>query len=320
MIDSEIDQFRNSPWQTHPNNPRRTIPRRNQKHISKNGRYDDRHSNNTRYYPPATFHDRNETIDCQLRYNHDNVNVSKKHLHRNVTEYDFNFSSQTDYRKRTKPRPREDRQRKKVKFVLATKKSETAEDVRSSGDEDKTYIPVGYKYLKELGEKEEHEVVVEILTKNSRFDVFLDQSEVKPDWLFMVVKILANVCTSDFFGSKNEMLNKICRSRLMHSISFYLGEIQLETNSKTITNFKPFIIDLTAFLESVVSILPKMAYEKDFKRIIRKTMNALEEANAKFNSCVEETIFQKLNTLVEKIDNYQDMVEGKVFKLSLIHI
>ena len=244
----------------------------------------------------------------------------KRNSRRDNREYDSDHSSQSNSTGRSERAPSRKRQRKKVKFILAKKKSDSiADDVGSSDDENTKYIPVGYKYLKEMSEKKAHEVVVEILNKDSRFEVFLSQSEVAPDWLFMVVKILASVCLSSFVGAKSEMLSKICRSKLIHSISFYLGEIQMETNATTITNFKPFITDLTAFLESVVFTVPKMSYEKGLKKIITKTVRAVEEMNTKFKSCIEETIVQRLNTLIDKIDNYQEVVEGNVSSSILLH-
>lgn len=204
-----------------------------------------------------------------------------------------------------------------VKYELASSRKNDNDRLRevpnhksSSGVKSKTY-KVGYTYLVELLKKEPYDILVEVLQPNSKFDVFLQTQEIQADWLFLVMRIIAKIASSKFVGNKNEMFNYICKSSLLRTISYYLGDVCVETNKKTISNMKTFFDDLLVFYSSIVYTLPTVAFEMEFKKLILKTMPAVEQAKL-LDLEISDEVIQKLTALISNLDEYDDLIKKKM--------
>ncbi len=169
----------------------------------------------------------------------------------------------------------------------------------------------GYKYLHELSQKEPHQIIPEITKSDSPFDTYLNKDELNPDWLFLMLNIVKTVCLSEFQGNKNEMLDKICKSRFLHLISYYLGEVFMEKNEKTIANLESFVRDLGEFFGAVIAVLPSVAKEKDFKRHIMKTKVAIDQVNVNLKTNIGDEVTQKFDVLLAKMDDYEKALEKR---------
>jgi hypothetical protein len=209
-----------------------------------------------------------------------------------------------------RPRSSQARPVKKVKFALSRKKS-CVDDSLQDRDDNCVVKFIGYKYIHELNEKQPMEIVCKILETNSPFAAFLNEPELEADWLMLVVAILKKVCSSSFSGNISEALNRVLRSQLMHAISYYLSDVETEKSEATIANMKSFLEDLTDFLSAITNVLPHVAVERDLKKVITKTIKAVEKVNTAFEAKVDEALTKKLETLVLKLDNYKEVCEQR---------
>jgi len=203
--------------------------------------------------------------------------------------------------------------KKKVKFVLSSssKKQNHFYD-ESAEDRDYKVTYIGYKYIQDLTAKKPHEIICEITKSNSPFATFLNEPELEAEWLMHVVEILRSMCSSSFTGNINEMLNHVLRSRLMHALVYYLSDVENERDEKTLAKMKTFMEHLTELLSSITNTLPLIAVERDVKKVITKTIDVIDKVNDKFQTGVDDTFKDKLQTLTLKIDSYKAMWEQKV--------
>lgn len=284
----------------------------------------DEHSNKNMYNTSQNeVHSREQSARPESRTKrmlHSRDQRSSRREHNVDSDCESILSSVSNYSARNLRSRLTDRTRKKceVKYELADSRKNDNDRLRempnyksSLEGKSKTY-KVGYMYLVELLKKEPHEILLEALQPNSKFDVFLQTQKIQADWLFLVMRIIAKIASSEFVGNKNEMFNYICKSSLLHTVSYYLGDVCVETNKKTISNMKTFFDDLLVFYSSIVYTLPTVAFEKEFKKLILKTTSAIEQANKLFALEVSDEVLQKLTTLISYLDEYDDLLKKKM--------
>ena len=196
--------------------------------------------------------------------------------------------------------------RKKPIFVIAdgSKKNQKNAKENESGKRH-----VGFKYLKELSEKGTSEIISEIMNPDSPFPLFLEKRDLQTEWLFLIVNIASKVCSFEFAKTRNEMINQICRSEFLHSVSHYLGDVSFEKQNTTIEKLPSFVDDLIGFYSSVISFLPTVAVDKDLPKLVAKTKKAVDSMSTDHKLEVNESLLGKLNILAARIEDYKKILE-----------
>lgn len=176
----------------------------------------------------------------------------------------------------------------------------------------------GYRYLEELSQKEPHEMVVEITKVKSPFDTYLEKSEMDPDWLFLLLKIIRTVCQSDFKSNRCEILGKLCNSPILTIVWNYLGDVALESKESRVQNLENFINDLVELLKCLINTMPSVAIEKDLRQTILKTKMAIDNLNRHQQSVqIDEAVGKQLDVLLDKYDDHLKVVQERLPKEKL---
>lgn len=173
----------------------------------------------------------------------------------------------------------------------------------------------GYRYLDELSQKESYEIVVEITKVNCPFDTYLEKSEMDPDWLFLLMKIIRMVCQSEFKSNRYEILGKLCNSQILTIVWNYLGDVALETKESRVQNLPNFINDLSELYKYLINTMPSVAMEKDLRKTILKTKMAIENLNRHQKSVqIDEAVDKQLDMLLATYDDHLKVVQERLPK------
>uniref|UniRef100_A0A2S2NW97 NFX1-type zinc finger-containing protein 1 n=2 Tax=Schizaphis graminum TaxID=13262 RepID=A0A2S2NW97_SCHGA len=119
----------------------------------------------------------------------------------------------------------------------------------------------GFKHLEELSNKESSDIVFVICNQSNGFiDLFKQKKD--PDWLFLLMKITAKICNTDFLVSKQSILTEICwNSIFIDHLKSYIITTPTEKNKNRQSNLEAFFDDCLTVCQSITDLFLKTATE-----------------------------------------------------------
>lgn len=194
----------------------------------------------------------------------------------------------------------------------SNKRAESFIDPKTGKRVESTKSPkLSLEYLEALSRKEPHEIALEVTIAKTPFDAYLEKSPLEPDWLILIVSIVAKVCDSDYEGNRSDLLYKLCESPFFDTLSNYLGDVSMETDPLIIEKLPEFVTNLCGFYASLLDAWPMVAVEKNLKKMITKTKVAAGNITEYLDVQIDENVGSKLETFIDKFDEYKKMVEEK---------
>ncbi|XP_050443204.1 NFX1-type zinc finger-containing protein 1-like [Adelges cooleyi] len=174
---------------------------------------------------------------------------------------------------------------------------------KNSTDNEKPKIKkryFGFKHLEELSEKDPSEIVVVMCNSSNGFmDLF--QLDKEPDWLFLIMKVTAKICSTEFEYNKQAMLIKIISSNFIDHLKAYILTTPTDKNRNRIKNINNFFSNCLTVFQSITKLFPKTAVER-LKDLVLSSNIALSGIN---NFCpdvkINEIILSEMADLFKKL-------------------
>ncbi|XP_015379679.1 PREDICTED: NFX1-type zinc finger-containing protein 1-like [Diuraphis noxia] len=156
----------------------------------------------------------------------------------------------------------------------------------------------GFKHLEELSKKEPSDIVLVICNQSNGFiDLFKQNKD--PDWLFLLMKITAKICNTEYLVSKQSILTEIClNSVFIEHLKSYILTTPTEVNKNRQLNLEVFFENCLIVCQSITDLFLKTAAERLSNLII----------------CIRMVLYDiKLNCLDLKINDI--MLLDKIAKI-----
>lgn len=120
----------------------------------------------------------------------------------------------------------------------------------------------GFKHLEELSDKEPSDIVFVICNQSNGFiDLFKQNKD--PDWLFLLIKITAKICNTEFMVSKRSILTEICwNSVFIDHLKSYILTTPTEVDINRRLNLEVFFENCLTVCQSITDLFLKTAAER----------------------------------------------------------
>ncbi|XP_049816896.1 NFX1-type zinc finger-containing protein 1-like [Schistocerca nitens] len=156
---------------------------------------------------------------------------------------------------------------------------------------------IGYRRLLEFVDGDPEEAVVVLANKHSGFYELL-KDNLKPDWLVLVVKLLANICKTNLSDKKVAVLSETCSLGFHEQLSFYLSSLSPKQNESDKLHLRTFIYNLIKLYATVVELIPNTGCEL----AMLATIDAAIKASAQYlGASYTDDIFNNLVDLKNQI-------------------
>lgn len=175
----------------------------------------------------------------------------------------------------------------------------------------------GFKRLEELCDKEPSEIIFVMSNKTNGFmDLFKQNKE--PDWIFLLMKVSAKVCSSEYMQNKISLLTELTCNQFFNHIKSYILSTPTEKNHNRCNNMNTFYEDCLVVFKSIVILFPKTAEEK-LKEIIVSSNIALTGIKTYSDHIkINETTIVEMNELLQKLNETKLTDELKLKEKSMI--
>ncbi|XP_050539011.1 NFX1-type zinc finger-containing protein 1-like [Daktulosphaira vitifoliae] len=157
----------------------------------------------------------------------------------------------------------------------------------------------GYKRLEELSEKDPSEIVFIIFSSNGFLDLFNLNKE--PDWLFLIIKVVAKICATEYEQSKLAILKETINVIFISHLKTYILVAPTENNQKRIKNMNDFFNNCLLVFESITNFFPKTAVERLQDVVISSSIALMGIKMYRHEIFMNDLIVDKMNKLLEKI-------------------
>lgn len=114
---------------------------------------------------------------------------------------------------------------------------------------------IGYHRLLELVDGDPEETVIVLANKHSGFQELL-KDNLKPDWLLLIVKLLAKICKTNLSDKKKVVLAETCSPSFHEQLSAYLSNVSAEPNENAKLQVRTFICNVTTLYATVLELMP----------------------------------------------------------------
>lgn len=161
----------------------------------------------------------------------------------------------------------------------------------------------GFKHLEELSDKEPSEIVFVVCDKSNGFmDLFKQNKD--PDWLYLLMKITAKICTTDFFENKHYILSEICCNLVfLDHLESYIFTSPTDTNEKRRENMETFFENCLLVCQTIAVIFPKSAAER-LKNIVLGIGMAVHGIKINQNNIQmnDDILMVKINKILKQLN------------------
>lgn len=178
---------------------------------------------------------------------------------------------------------------------------------------------LSFKHLEKLSDEETCIIVFEICNKNNGFvDLFKQNKD--PDWLFLLMKIVAKICDTEFLECKRDILSEICQNlTFIEHLRSYILRTPTEINANRRKNMEVFFENCLTVCNSITDLFPKTAAEHLQELVISFNMAIsgikISDIDFKINDAV---IIDKIENILQQYKNLKpNNVTTKVEKNDL---
>lgn len=160
----------------------------------------------------------------------------------------------------------------------------------------------GFKRLQELCEKDPSEIVFVMTNKTNGFmDLFKQNKD--PDWIFLLIKVSAKICSTEFHQSKMILLSELACYTFLEHLKQYILTAPMEKNRSRCNNMNAFFNDCTVVFQSVTNLFPKTAVER-LKEVVESSDIALTGIKRYNNNVkINETTLIDMEDLLQKLSD-----------------
>lgn len=175
----------------------------------------------------------------------------------------------------------------------------------------KNYV-FGYKRLEELCDKDPSEIIYVISnTRNGFMDLFKQNKN--PDWIFLLMKISAKICCTNFSESKHVLLAELTCNIFFEHLKKYIQNTPTENDNYRCEKLNSFFDDCLVVFQSITTLFPKTAVEK-LKEVVLACNVALNGIKVYCDKIkINDTT---INDMCELLKNLKDIKLTDEVKLS----
>ncbi|XP_060843722.1 NFX1-type zinc finger-containing protein 1-like [Rhopalosiphum padi] len=175
----------------------------------------------------------------------------------------------------------------------------------------------GFNRLEELCSKEPSEIVFVMSNKTNGFmDLFKQDKD--PDWIFLLMKVSAKICSSELMQNKICLLTELTCNEFFSHIKSYILSTPTEKNKNRCNNMNTFYEDCLVVFQSITTLFPKTAEEK-LKEIIVSSNIALTGIKTYCDHIkINETTIIEMNGLLKKLNETKVTNELKLKEKCMI--
>jgi len=160
----------------------------------------------------------------------------------------------------------------------------------------------GIERLAELCCKDSTEIVF-VLSNNVNGFVELFKQKQEPDWIFMIMKVSAKICSTESTQSKTFLLTELTCNQFLEQLKTYILSTPSENDINRCNSMNDFYEDCLVVFHSMTTLFPKTANEK-LKEIIVSSNVALDGIKSFCDLIkINETTIVKMNELLEKLND-----------------
>lgn len=154
-----------------------------------------------------------------------------------------------------------------------TKKGTNYYDISNDKQKEVKKFVFGYKRLEELCEKDPSEITFVISNKTNGFmDLFKQNKD--PNWIFLLMKVSAKMCSTEFTQSKTQLLTELTCNTFFSHLRTYILSTPSEKNLNRSKNMNLFFSDCLIVFRTITTLFPRTAVEK-LKEIVTSAIIAL---------------------------------------------
>lgn len=177
---------------------------------------------------------------------------------------------------------------------------------RSSGNsqEKKEYDQpqvLSYGKLQQISLKDSTEIIRTLANSRCGLDELL-AGFIKPDFMYLIMKILSKLTKSDWFENKEHILVKASTPEFFGKLSEFVFQLATEDqSSKRMAEMEQFFDHLLTYFQAVMSILPTVAAEHMVKPL-RTTSMVLHGLGVTKNIVINTKLLDKIKELNSDIE------------------
>lgn len=191
-------------------------------------------------------------------------------------------------------------------------------NVIKNGNENKNKFGFGYKRLEELCNKDVSEIIFVMSNKSNGFmDLFKQNKE--PDWIFLLMKVAAKICSAEFVQSKNALLTELTCNTFFDHLKTYILSTPTDKRPSRCNNMNAFFDDCLVVFECITTLFPKTAVDR-LKELVISSNIALNGINSYCNHIkISENITSSMDKLLQKLNDIKISEESELKEKLIIH-
>lgn len=169
----------------------------------------------------------------------------------------------------------------------------------------------GYRQLEELCNKDPTDMIFVMSNKTNGFMDLFKQNK-GPDWLFLLMKVSAKICSTEFIQSKTTLLIELICNQFFEHLKSYILNTPTDKNPVRCNNMNDFFNDCLIVFQSITVLFPKTAVER-LKEIVVSSNIALTGIKSyTTNININETTMIGMNELLNKLNDIKITDELKL--------
>jgi len=173
----------------------------------------------------------------------------------------------------------------------------------------KFYFP--YKRLEELCYKDPAEIVFVMSDKTNGFMNLFKQNK-DPDWLFLLMKVSAKICSTEFIQNKTTLLTELTCSQFFDHLKSYILSTPTDKNGIRCNNMNDFFNDCLVVFQSITKLFPKTAVERLKEIVVSSNIALTGIQNYCRNIKINENALVEMSELLEKLNDIKITDELKL--------
>lgn len=175
-----------------------------------------------------------------------------------------------------------------------------------------------FRRLEELSNKESSEIIFVISDKANGFSELFTQNK-NPNWIFLLMKVCAKVCSTELIRSKTLLLSGFACNQFLDQLKTYIMNIPSEKNYHRCNNMYLFFEDCLVVFKSIIALFPKTAVErlKDIIVVFNIVLTGIQKycSNIRINKTTVYEVEELLTNLNDIELTYGSKTEKKILDI-----
>lgn len=167
---------------------------------------------------------------------------------------------------------------------------------------------IGFRKLQELA-LDDGMLIMEKLSKETflaHFANLTSEKQLNPDWIRLIVKILAKVCAVEYKNIVLILFDKICQKDFLSQLMLHIVELGSDTDGRRKETVGDFLRDFCTVSYGMLKYIPAVACER-LENLVKKAGRELDDLP---HSSEYDELKKDLRVIMEKIAVERDRVDG----------